>query len=228
MKIPWRREWQPTPVFLPGEFHGQRSLAGYSPWGCKESDMTEWLSTHTEMYLLHPIRKWVPVVMGILPNWSDRPFLLQDAMRTFYTFPRGNTIRKTTEPLFPSYFTEEVPRLAWSLSFPFLISFCNNWREKSLLHRAVSLFPPPPGHFPFLLSSHLMHMVGDTCKIQRNWRGKTSSVSGDSVATFSWGASLSSQKLCWAHVPLIPIFNFVVSTFTEELKGRGPFQQMVT
>ena len=40
-KIPWRREWQPTPVFLPGEFHGQRSLAGYCPWGCKESDMTE-------------------------------------------------------------------------------------------------------------------------------------------------------------------------------------------
>ena len=36
-----RREWLPTPVFLPGEFHGQRSLAGYSPWGCKESDMTE-------------------------------------------------------------------------------------------------------------------------------------------------------------------------------------------
>ena len=42
-KIPWRREWQPTPVFFVGEFHGQRSLAGYSPWGCKESDMTEQL-----------------------------------------------------------------------------------------------------------------------------------------------------------------------------------------
>ena len=40
-KIPWRRKWQPTPVFLPGEFHGQRILAGYSPWGYKESDMTE-------------------------------------------------------------------------------------------------------------------------------------------------------------------------------------------
>ena len=40
-KIPWRRKWQPTPVFLPGESHGQRSLAGCSPWGCKESDMTE-------------------------------------------------------------------------------------------------------------------------------------------------------------------------------------------
>ena len=40
-KIPWRRKWQPTPVFLPGESHGWRSLAGYSPWGCKESDRTE-------------------------------------------------------------------------------------------------------------------------------------------------------------------------------------------
>ena len=39
-----RRAWQPTPVFLPGEFHGQRSLAGYSPWDHKESDMTEQLS----------------------------------------------------------------------------------------------------------------------------------------------------------------------------------------
>ena len=43
-KIPWRRVWQPTPVFLPGEFHGQRSLAGYSPGGCKELDTTEQLS----------------------------------------------------------------------------------------------------------------------------------------------------------------------------------------
>ena len=44
-KIPWRRAWQPTPVFLPGESHGQRSLAGYSPWGCKQSERTEQLST---------------------------------------------------------------------------------------------------------------------------------------------------------------------------------------
>ena len=39
-KIPWRREWQPTPAFLPGESHGQRSLVGYSPWGGKESGTT--------------------------------------------------------------------------------------------------------------------------------------------------------------------------------------------
>ena len=49
-KIPWRREWLPTPVFKPGEFHGQRSLVGYSPWDHKESDMTEQLNTHTHTH----------------------------------------------------------------------------------------------------------------------------------------------------------------------------------
>ena len=43
-KILWRREWQPTPVFLPGEFHGWRNLAGYSLWGRKELDTTEQLT----------------------------------------------------------------------------------------------------------------------------------------------------------------------------------------
>ena len=45
-KIPWRRKWQPTPVFLPGKSHGQRSLAGYSLRGCKESDTTEQLTRY--------------------------------------------------------------------------------------------------------------------------------------------------------------------------------------
>ena len=43
-KIPWRREWLPTPVFLPRELHGQRSLTGYSPWGHKELDTAEQLT----------------------------------------------------------------------------------------------------------------------------------------------------------------------------------------
>ena len=42
----WRRKWQPTPVFLPGEFLGQRSLVGYSPWGGKELDTTKRLNHH--------------------------------------------------------------------------------------------------------------------------------------------------------------------------------------
>ena len=44
-KIPWRRAWQPTLVFLPGESHGQRSRVGYGPWGPTELDTTECLST---------------------------------------------------------------------------------------------------------------------------------------------------------------------------------------
>ena len=62
VKIPWRRKWQPTPVLLPGESHGQRSLVGYSPWGCKELDMTERLHTHTHTHthtLIYELKRWV-------------------------------------------------------------------------------------------------------------------------------------------------------------------------
>ena len=52
-KIPWRKKWQPTPVFLPGKFHGQRSLVGYIPWGRKESDATE--CRHTYLSIKHSI-----------------------------------------------------------------------------------------------------------------------------------------------------------------------------
>ena len=45
-KIPWRRKWQPTALFLSRKSHGRRSLAGYSPWGCKELDTTEETSLH--------------------------------------------------------------------------------------------------------------------------------------------------------------------------------------
>ena len=48
--IPWKRKWQPTPVFLPGKSHGWRSLAGYSPWGLKELDMTERARAHTHTH----------------------------------------------------------------------------------------------------------------------------------------------------------------------------------
>ena len=56
-KIPWKRTWQPTPVFLLEEFHGQRSLAGYSSRGCKESDTSEWLTNRPEMskYLIEVV-----------------------------------------------------------------------------------------------------------------------------------------------------------------------------
>ena len=50
---PWRRKWQPIPVFLPGESHGWRSLVGYSPWGHKELDTTERLNFNFSVYSFH-------------------------------------------------------------------------------------------------------------------------------------------------------------------------------
>ena len=44
LEIPWRRKWRPISVFLPGKFHGQRSMVGYSPRGCRELDMNEQLT----------------------------------------------------------------------------------------------------------------------------------------------------------------------------------------
>ena len=79
----WRKEWPPTPVFLPGESHGQRSLTGYSPWGEKESDMTEWFNTwHIGVTLpffqLCPFfhdQSWQMFILLIFSNTNLRDFL---------------------------------------------------------------------------------------------------------------------------------------------------------
>ena len=60
----WRRQWQPTPVLSPGKFHGLRSLAGYSPWGRKESDTTERLHFH---FLFHSII-WASLMAQLVKN----------------------------------------------------------------------------------------------------------------------------------------------------------------
>ena len=65
-KIPWRRKWQPTPVFLPREFHGQRSLVGYSPWSRQESDTTEWLSAHIHQMITSTVNTgWALIDMSM-------------------------------------------------------------------------------------------------------------------------------------------------------------------
>ena len=50
-KIPWKRKWQPIPIFLPGKFHGQRSLVDYGPQGHKELDKTEELTRRPNQYI---------------------------------------------------------------------------------------------------------------------------------------------------------------------------------
>ena len=65
-KIPWRIKWPPTPVFLPGKSHGQRSLVGYSPWGRKESDRTE----HKTLSLSHHKLMGGSGNSGGTPGWT--------------------------------------------------------------------------------------------------------------------------------------------------------------
>ena len=64
-----RRQWQPTPVLLPGKSHGRRSLVGCSPWGHEELDTTEWLHFHFSLSM-HWRRKWQPTPV-FLPGESQ-------------------------------------------------------------------------------------------------------------------------------------------------------------
>ena len=75
-KIPWRRAWQRTPVFLLGESQGQRSLAGYSPWGCKESDMTEVTQHSLQM---PPAELWKSYMILAVPTNLQCQLVFQDA-----------------------------------------------------------------------------------------------------------------------------------------------------
>ena len=95
--IPWRREWQPTPVFLPGEFHGQRSLVGYSPWVHKESDTAEWLTLSLWDLYKHPISHqtffswcicpWVSVSRLTDFYWESVDEFLSPGWLTFIGYP---------------------------------------------------------------------------------------------------------------------------------------------
>ena len=85
-KIPWRRQWHPTPVLLPGKSHRWRSLVGYSPWGHKESDTTERLHFHFSLPCIgegngNPLQcsclenprdggAWWAAVYGVAQSWT--------------------------------------------------------------------------------------------------------------------------------------------------------------
>ena len=77
-RFPWRRKWQPTPVFLPGESHGQRSLVGCSPRGHKELDMTERQSTHACTWIFMftcDVYMWLPPIRSHHINCTKQGFL---------------------------------------------------------------------------------------------------------------------------------------------------------
>ena len=84
---PWRRKWQPTPVFLSEKSHGQRSLAGYSPWGHKELDTTEQLNHHHHRFVRKQV-SWsgIPISIRIFHSllWSTQSKVLAWSMKQMF------------------------------------------------------------------------------------------------------------------------------------------------
>ena len=83
-EIPWRRKWQPTPVFLPGESHGRRSVVGYSPWGRKQLDMTKQL----HFLFLSFLYLWI---LSLRLHGADGtlPFYIRDLSICGFRYLRG-------------------------------------------------------------------------------------------------------------------------------------------
>ena len=126
-KIPWRRAWQRTPVFLPGELHGQRSLAGYSLWGHKELDMIDQLTyKHTAFFMVQlshtymttgkiialTIWTFVGKVMSLLFNTLSRlviAFLPRSKILSFIWWWFNSSLKK--QVFLEPYLQEEIPGL---------------------------------------------------------------------------------------------------------------------
>ena len=108
-KISWRREWQPAPIFLAGESHGQRSLENYSPWGLKESDLAE-ATYHTLTHMGILLTSWTLFLSYLLlldeflPFWTTDSF---DSVKSvgffsewffFYTCTQSSMYLSATMP----------------------------------------------------------------------------------------------------------------------------------
>ena len=117
-KIPWRRKWQPTPVFLPGKSHGQRSLAGYSPWDHKELYTTvapEHIHTQACQILLNQCHKWISWVWILalpfaiwLQKLLNLSFFLIYKMETIYYLSCRVTV-EMNEIMYEKHLEQQLP-----------------------------------------------------------------------------------------------------------------------
>ena len=144
-KIPWGRKWQPTPVFLPGESHGQKSLAGNSPWGCKELGTTGRHLLHCTYITPHlPIAPWKVWLLALILS----SFFMSSA---YTTDDPSNTLASHS-------FTSSFPT---SYRFPPHCSQISSWTLSSLVTAPIlkSQFQNPVTPFTTCYISSLLALI---------------------------------------------------------------------
>ena len=136
-KIPWSREWRAVPVFLPGEFHGQRSLVGYSPWGRKEFHTTRQLT----LSLSCPLRQWSPPTPGFpvhhqLPEFAQAHVIESVMLSNHLILCRPLFLPPSIFPSIRVFSSESALHIRWpkywvsispSNEYSWLISFRVDW-----------------------------------------------------------------------------------------------------
>ena len=136
-EIPWRREWLLTPVFLPGKFHGQRSLAVYSLWGRKESDTTEWqtlsLSPYTNSQHFNILHTYYIKGCYSLVHckiWSDNVHatsFMHLVLHSSWKLPQFQVWSETTFALVVLFLTRLYLTFTWHWSLTDNSLFCFPW-----------------------------------------------------------------------------------------------------
>ena len=118
-RCPWRWKWQPTTVFLPGEFHRQRSPVGFSPWGRRESDTTEWLTLSIYRDIKYRTGNMVNniVITSYAGRWllayhGDDHFIIQANAKSLSHTPETNTTSTIfqTKYFFSNCYPRWVPK----------------------------------------------------------------------------------------------------------------------
>ena len=170
-KIPWRRAWQPTPVFLPGKFHGQRSLEGYSPQGCTESDRTEATEQQQQQASVSSV-KWLRSVQLFSTPWTaahqaslsiTNSWSLLKLMSIESVMPSNHLILSRPLLLPPSVFpsirvfsNELVLRIRWPKYWSFSFSISPSNQYLGLISFRMDWLDPPAiqGTLKSLLQHH--------------------------------------------------------------------------
>ena len=115
-RSPWRRKWQPTPVFLPGKSYGQRSLVGYNPWGPKEPHTAMWLDAHSPPAQKTRLLGW-PRWTLLLTSCPKEPQSWMESVQSLSWRILNRTIKALVSPLHSSHFwLKDLPDVSGELT----------------------------------------------------------------------------------------------------------------